>query len=665
MPQWSVPALPSGVATRATRADDRGSGVLAGRLFAVQGCTGNSFLESTNLAKATINNLPQRPPQHVTGDVGEASAQLVLKAWGWTADPIRSDYGEDLSCTIFVDGQRTNLYFRCQVKGLGREPQEVRKRRDGNFSLQIQRSTCNAWLTSYFPLILIVFDQSCNGLYWTNATRFLKENLPRLAKKHVTIPVSRNSLLVESRDPIVDDVRAFYGRLFRVQSFDLSCMVFPVLMPGYHAIPPDDLYAMSERLKLPDGLTLSNVRGVRKHLPGWLAGIKSLESLYLPGWNLKIGERQAGHFAEQLRALTEQIPPRPPAPDYWVSLVCAPVRFLGAAESPGGLAFRAGQLTDWSSYVNVGGRATIDARYAFALPPGVERPVFRLNTWAEDRFCGSDAMRDVAVEISACESAGPVDFDRARLERQHALGQFVPWACRTEEKLKLIVALQKVHLIFVEINRSEDGSEILGMICLPSFMPGRMSEPARSWAEFEEGPVRQRLGRGEPFWGAIPGRELPAEHGEAVLEAAAPRHRETAQLLIVTEADHIEGMPLNHGERVIRVTRMRDVKIDEPEANRVLAQCEVEMRATSPGPFDVAAGIRTLHILAMSIAELFVEWRPSLYDSSAESLDKHFGTILDSFDKILPRTPGRGMMETTEGILGAVWRLYFPSTNHS
>ena len=75
-------------------------------------------------------------------------------------------------------------------------------------------------------------------------------------------------------------------------------------------------------------------------------------------------------------------------------------------------------------------------------------------------------------------------------------------------------------------------------------------------------------------------------------------------------------------------------------------------------PSDAAAGIRTLP--EMSIVELFVEWRPSLYESSVESLDRHFEHILDAFDEILPRTPGRGMMETTEGILTAVWGLHFP-----
>ena len=52
---------------------------------------------------------PQRPKEHVTGDIAQ------------------SDYGEDVESNIFAEGQRTNLYFRCQIKGksLGDEVTET------------------------------------------------------------------------------------------------------------------------------------------------------------------------------------------------------------------------------------------------------------------------------------------------------------------------------------------------------------------------------------------------------------------------------------------------------------------------------------------------------------------------------------------------------------
>jgi hypothetical protein len=67
-------------------------------------------------AVGPTNLTPERPPAHVTGDVGQTAAQLAIKRLGWTADIIHSDYGEDLDCEVYVDGHRTALHFRCQVK---------------------------------------------------------------------------------------------------------------------------------------------------------------------------------------------------------------------------------------------------------------------------------------------------------------------------------------------------------------------------------------------------------------------------------------------------------------------------------------------------------------------------------------------------------------------
>ena len=43
---------------------------------------------------------PKRPKSHVTGDIGHTYSALLIKQWGWTADRIESDYGEDLDCSI-------------------------------------------------------------------------------------------------------------------------------------------------------------------------------------------------------------------------------------------------------------------------------------------------------------------------------------------------------------------------------------------------------------------------------------------------------------------------------------------------------------------------------------------------------------------------------------
>ncbi len=50
------------------------------------------------------------------GDIGEATVLLILKKFKWTADLIKSDFGEDIDCNVFIDNTRTNYHLRCQVK---------------------------------------------------------------------------------------------------------------------------------------------------------------------------------------------------------------------------------------------------------------------------------------------------------------------------------------------------------------------------------------------------------------------------------------------------------------------------------------------------------------------------------------------------------------------
>lgn len=58
---------------------------------------------------AHLARKPRRPRSHVIGDVGRTFVKLLLEKWGWTADIVHSDYGEDLDCTVLTGGRRTAL----------------------------------------------------------------------------------------------------------------------------------------------------------------------------------------------------------------------------------------------------------------------------------------------------------------------------------------------------------------------------------------------------------------------------------------------------------------------------------------------------------------------------------------------------------------------------
>jgi hypothetical protein len=600
---------------------------------------------------------PQRPSQHACGDAGRSLVEYVLDTWGWTAEEVRRDYGEDLDCTIFLDGQRTHLYFRCQVKS-SLADKGIRRLKNGDFSVRVKGSTCRSWLLGYFPVILVVCDLGTERMYWINATRYLRLNPALLSKFQVTFRVSRLLDLRESKDMLIDEIRGFYGTLLRVTSPELVCEVLPVLMPGFRGIPPDDHYAMDAVFQPPEGVTLELYKLVRKRLPAWAASIKTLQPPYLCGWLATLAEQRARDFTQALRQLAERLPTVPSKPDGWVSLVCAPVRFRRPAESANGLIW-GGQLTDWFSYANVCGRVRADTNYAFGLPPGFARPSFHVNTWAEHRFCYLDQRRDLALELRACEPVTPADADHLQTHRQHTYGQFVPWTCSTDQVPELLSALRNAGLNYMELSKSSDGHASQGAICTPFFIPGRAYEPAESWAEFEEGRVRRSLRLAESL-GSLPGQEWSADIAAGLLGVVGP-DSPPPETILVDEIEHVEGMPLDHSARLIRVSRLRESGCLKEGARDVLAQCEEQISLCSEDPEGVRAEVSKLSVLASSIKELSVQWVPSLCETSAESFERHASAVIEAFNAILPIGSGvSGLFENTETTLEAVWGLHFP-----
>ena len=182
-----------------------------------------------------MNEVPTRPTDQTLGDVGETAAILTFKKWGWTADKVASDYGEDVDCNIFIDNRRTALHFRCQVKSAGEKSNYVRRLKTGNFSTSISTRTLRTWLLSYFPVLLIVYDDDNQELYWADATAQVRSRPQVLAQKTATVNVSRANMLRSGAKAIQQLVQRFYERMLRLPSANMSCEVYSILMPGYRA----------------------------------------------------------------------------------------------------------------------------------------------------------------------------------------------------------------------------------------------------------------------------------------------------------------------------------------------------------------------------------------------------------------------------------------------
>ena len=121
------------------------------------------------------------------GDVGETTVQLILKKYKWTADIIKSDFGEDIDSNIFIDNFRTNYHLRCQVKSTTKDSEYVRELKNGDFSVSIDSTTLRAWISSYFPVFLIIYNQESDLCYWCNPVEEIFKKPSKLDKEKPTI----------------------------------------------------------------------------------------------------------------------------------------------------------------------------------------------------------------------------------------------------------------------------------------------------------------------------------------------------------------------------------------------------------------------------------------------------------------------------------------------
>src|SRR6185312_2368917 len=115
-----------------------------------------------------VNKTPVRTDEQALGDVGETTVQLLFKKFGWTSDIIKSDYGEDIDGNVFIDNSRTNLHFRCQVKSTKRDSNYIRELKNGDYSVSIDSTILRTWLTSFFPVFLVVYNEDTDTCYWSN-----------------------------------------------------------------------------------------------------------------------------------------------------------------------------------------------------------------------------------------------------------------------------------------------------------------------------------------------------------------------------------------------------------------------------------------------------------------------------------------------------------------
>ncbi|PZV10339.1 MAG: hypothetical protein DCF22_17150 [Leptolyngbya sp.] len=315
---------------------------------------------------------PLRPSSHVLGDVGQTAAALVFKKWGWTADLINSDYGEDLDCNIFVNKRRTAFCFKCQVKSSHADSEYVRRLKSGDISVTIRVSLAKLWLISYYPVLLIIYLDDTEEIFWKNATQYLRENLSQLAKDTLTIRVGTEQQLSLSQSNIEKSIQDFYAQMLRLSSPSIQSSIVPVIMPGYKILEPMKFYDsldiewISEKLNL----CIELRRMLPEHLPTWTTALRSMDLKSFPCWMVMMSGADIESFDNKIiefirYAATENNFML--SDNQWLSFICKPIRILDKEINKLSNSYFNQEVTGWWSYCYLNDIKS-DYSYAFDLP---------------------------------------------------------------------------------------------------------------------------------------------------------------------------------------------------------------------------------------------------------------------------------------------------------
>lgn len=601
-----------------------------------------------------------RPEQHITGDVGQKAVALLLADWGWTADVIQSDYGEDLNCHVFIEHNRTPLHFRCQVKSSVDAENKVRRLKSGDFSIQIASETCRDWLLAYYPVLLVVYDRKSKTAFWADATEQIRTKVSSLSRKEITLHVSHDSVLENEQTLVVSVLTSFYTRLLKVHSEAVERMVFPVLMPGYRVIPSvdsRDLFRLG--LNKEDPRTFTSVH--RDAIPAWTTSLRTLDGQFLSGMSFRVPSTDLAQFSHLLTSDLSGIS-YPVAEGEWLTFVCSPIRFCIQQSQKNSDSLER-DLTGWWSYAKIGDRLVSDHEYAFEPPCGFLRQIGRrARSW--DGYYFVSREHDVAVQLLASVATTPADRLFRSTLREHMQGQFLPWECSRSELEMLQKRLCDAELVFAPLEEDEpnkDESEFVsGAIITPMFVPSVGLIPqARNWAELERGTVRSQIER-TVHLGQLPGHEGSSELKDKLLSLLSHLAQDAPEGWLVDGTKPEPGLPIDLSERQVIVQRFRaDPFFDPKHAELLLREAEPVLMNHVHTPGSLRADAYIIESFEC-IAAVSVSWSPHLYESSALSVERMLPSIIEIFDKVLPRvTPTEGSLATSLDVLRFSGELYF------
>ena len=575
------------------------------------------------------NSRPTQTNSQSLGDIGETTVQLILRKFKWTADIIKSDFGEDIDCNIFIDNARTNYHLRCQVKSTTKDSEYVKQLKNGNYSVSIDSDILRAWLTSYFPVFLVIYEEDTDSCFWCNPIDQILKTPSKLEKENPSIQVPKeNEFNSNSKDIILEEVKKFYHKIQRLDESIIECKVIPLLMPNYRIIP---FHHYSKFIYDDKELAPEIAGDYIELLPSWMSVLRRIDpSSTLTSIKLKSTKTDVDNFLSILKKKISSFTYKL-KDNEWLSFIASPIIIQSIKSS------WSNEITYWTSYSMINNEIINDFEYCFEAPKGFLRQISRrARSW--DYFHHAHPNKDVAVQFFSSYTITPTIKKIDQIHDNNIKGQLVLWKCRKDE-IESIAKIITEHELTIKLVE-DNSSECLLAITTHLFDPfiGFYSVPM-DWESFENGNVRNKLIRNNLI-DKIPGSEYKGEIPTFLAEALNRYSSKEYEKVLITEMEYIPGFPLMLDERQIHVSRFQMVpeeKVKEIEAN--LKQVKpLQLR-----DYHIEFGLKDNFMWEIPIYELLISWAPDIRKSSKKSYEEIEIEILDIFNTILPTNEGKSL----------------------
>lgn len=496
--------------------------------------------------------MPLRPKNHIVGDVGQSTAALIFKKWGWTADIVQSDYGEDISIDIFVNNSRTALNFRCQVKSFYSKDGQVRKLKSGGYSVSLDVGLCLFWSECYYPIILAVYDNLADKVYWTHINNQVRAKVLNAKSATISLFVDENDLQL-TKNLLEKSISQYYSKILMINSPSLSCHVVPVIMPFYYSIPLCDFSFINSEF---DGVYFDFKSMDYEKLPSWLTAIKSLNGQYLNGWYVTCDLESIEEFYNKLKDFFLNIE-FPLSDNEWISFIVSPVKLYDSNKKVDSNWRK--ELTDWISFSKINGSCFYDFDYSFKVPEGfINQIAAKAASWGKNYSIEPEF--DIAVQVYSSIPTTPVFREYLKQQRNQISGNFISWKCLKTDVEKLNDILNDIALGFKEIElKSYEEDSIFGIICDSMFLPEIGIYPNNNeWKTFEKGKVESMLQDS----GVI--NVLPGEKGNYIIDDFiygffGVDDKNLPEKVMIEPFNYISGMPLDHSGRSVSFQKLFEI----------------------------------------------------------------------------------------------------------